>query len=277
MYSYVSSLDQNFEYQNFSEAGLDEMNVDLVWLLDPKEKLISSFENDTDDARYHHPGQRRGDGGDQPPHAAGAHRARPGRHVAPGADQWCDARDRRTHHPAQRSQWPGGRHAGIRAPHRRAGNRQHRRRHTAQCALRACSTTARWPTTGGTARGARRAPHRATIRTNLIEGQLRLDSIGNQPLAVLYTTLPRSVMQSGQQGVRYLVGPGGVARQHRGRRLACLPRPPQAQRRCGRHQRDSLPRHLRSRRIRHRAVRSHFAPGTRRQPAGAAPGRRLAR
>jgi sensor domain CHASE-containing protein len=55
MYSYVSTLDTNFEYQNFSEAGLDEMNVDLVWLLDPKEKLLSSFENDTDDARYHHP------------------------------------------------------------------------------------------------------------------------------------------------------------------------------------------------------------------------------
>ena len=50
MYSYVSTLDPNFEYQNFSEAGLDEMNVDFVWLLDPKEKLISSFENDTDDA-----------------------------------------------------------------------------------------------------------------------------------------------------------------------------------------------------------------------------------
>src|SRR5688500_15662203 len=55
MYAYVSSLDANFEYQNFSEAGLDEMNVDLVWVLDPKEKLLSSFENDTDDARYNHP------------------------------------------------------------------------------------------------------------------------------------------------------------------------------------------------------------------------------
>jgi len=55
MYSYTKTLDANFEYQNFSEAGLDEMNVDMVWLLDPKEKLISSFENDTDDARYRHP------------------------------------------------------------------------------------------------------------------------------------------------------------------------------------------------------------------------------
>src|SRR5262245_15816357 len=55
MYSYVSSLDPKFEYENFSEAGLDEMNVDMVWLLDPKEKLVSSFENDTDDTRYLHP------------------------------------------------------------------------------------------------------------------------------------------------------------------------------------------------------------------------------
>src|SRR3954468_10277154 len=55
MYSYTSTLDPNFEYQNFSEAGLDEMNVDLVWLLDVHEKLISSFENDTDDAHYSHP------------------------------------------------------------------------------------------------------------------------------------------------------------------------------------------------------------------------------
>ena len=40
----------------------------------------------------------------------------------------------------------------------------------------------------------------------IIEGQLRLDTIDNRPLAVIYTALPRSVMQSGQQGVRYLVG-----------------------------------------------------------------------
>ena len=47
MYSYATSLDSEFERQNFSEPGLDEMNVDLVWLLDPKDKLLSSFENDT--------------------------------------------------------------------------------------------------------------------------------------------------------------------------------------------------------------------------------------
>lgn len=55
MYAYASDLDPKFEYENFSEAGLDEVNVDLVWVLDPKEKLIASFENDTDDARYQHP------------------------------------------------------------------------------------------------------------------------------------------------------------------------------------------------------------------------------
>ena len=36
------------------------MNVDLVWLLDPKEKLLSSFENDSDDARYLHPASASG-------------------------------------------------------------------------------------------------------------------------------------------------------------------------------------------------------------------------
>src|SRR5690349_6292981 len=55
MYAYVSTLDPNFEIQNFGEPGLDELNIDLVWVLDPKEKLLSSFENDTDDAHYNHP------------------------------------------------------------------------------------------------------------------------------------------------------------------------------------------------------------------------------
>src|SRR4051812_18826005 len=57
MYSYVATLDGNFERQNFSEAGLDEMNVDLVWLLDSKERLISSFENDSDHTPLLRPGR----------------------------------------------------------------------------------------------------------------------------------------------------------------------------------------------------------------------------
>src|SRR5690349_9553477 len=52
MYTYASDLNHTFEYENFSEAGLDEVNVDLVWVLDPAGKILSSFENDTDDASY---------------------------------------------------------------------------------------------------------------------------------------------------------------------------------------------------------------------------------
>ena len=55
MYTYATDLNSTFEYENFSEAGLDEVNVDLVWVLDPEGKLLSSFENDTDDARYLRP------------------------------------------------------------------------------------------------------------------------------------------------------------------------------------------------------------------------------
>ena len=86
------------------------------------------------------------------------------------------------------------------------GNRQHRRRHTAQRSVSRCSTIARWPPRKSdllVAPDGRRILRRSD---NMIEGQLRLDTIDNHPLAVLYTTLPRTVMQSGQQGVRYLVG-----------------------------------------------------------------------
>ena len=137
MYSYVSSLDPKFEYENFSEAGLDEMNVDLVWLLDSKEKLISSFENDTDDARYHHPATD----------AVSAEIRRLTPIVRTVLDQEGTLRlvqingvphvIAAQHHPAQRSQRPACGHAGVRTAHRRAGNRQHGRRHAARRALRA--------------------------------------------------------------------------------------------------------------------------------------------
>jgi diguanylate cyclase (GGDEF)-like protein/PAS domain S-box-containing protein len=55
MYAYVSSLDPTFESENFSQPGLDEMNVELVWLLDTNDRLISSFDNDTASDRYAHP------------------------------------------------------------------------------------------------------------------------------------------------------------------------------------------------------------------------------
>ncbi len=55
MYSYVTSLDPEFESDNFSQQGLDEANVELVWLLDPQGQIVSTFQNDTEGDRYDHP------------------------------------------------------------------------------------------------------------------------------------------------------------------------------------------------------------------------------
>ncbi|HPF28374.1 MAG TPA: CHASE4 domain-containing protein, partial [Steroidobacteraceae bacterium] len=55
MYSYVTSLDPEFESDNFSQQGLDEANVELVWLLDPQGRIVSTFQNDTAGDRYDHP------------------------------------------------------------------------------------------------------------------------------------------------------------------------------------------------------------------------------
>ena len=204
MYSYVSSLDPNFEYQNFSEAGLDEMNVDLVWLLDSKEKLISSFENDTDDTRYHHPATDRTTAEinrltplvrtvlDQEgtlrlvqvngvPHVIAAHTILHSDRSGPAAGTLVFARR-------------------IAAPEIASiGADTQLDVHFALLDDRSVAAE----------RGELLAVDdgRRIVRRSdtVIEGQLRLDTIGNKPLAVLYTTLPRSVMQSGQQGVRYLV------------------------------------------------------------------------
>src|SRR3954469_25773101 len=43
MYTYASDLNTTFEYENFSEPNLDEVNVDLVWVLDPMDKVLSTF------------------------------------------------------------------------------------------------------------------------------------------------------------------------------------------------------------------------------------------
>ncbi len=204
MYSYVSSLDPNFEYQNFSEAGLDEMNVDLVWLLDSKEKLISSFENDTDDTRYHHPATDRITAEinrltplvrtvlDQEgtlrlvqvngvPHVIAAHTILHSDRSGPAAGTLVFAR--RIAAPEIASIGADTQldvHFALLDDRSVAGERD---------ALLAADD-------------GRRIVRRSDT---VIEGQLRLDTIGNKPLAVLYTTLPRSVTQSGQQGVRYLV------------------------------------------------------------------------
>jgi len=205
MYSYVSTLDSNFEYQNFSEAGLDEMNVDLVWLLDPKEKLLSSFENDTDDARYRHPASAAIENEinrltpivrtvlDQEgtlrlvqingvPHVIAAHTVLRSDRSGPAGGTLVFARR-------------------IAAPEIASiGADTQLNVHFAMLDDRA--VVAEKPELL-IASDARRIIRRSDTT---IEGQLRLDTIDNHPLAVIYTTLPRSVMQSGRQGVRYLVG-----------------------------------------------------------------------
>lgn len=55
MYNYVTALDPTFEGDNFSQQGLDEANVELVWLLNPRGEIVSSFQNDTAAERYDHP------------------------------------------------------------------------------------------------------------------------------------------------------------------------------------------------------------------------------
>jgi diguanylate cyclase (GGDEF)-like protein/PAS domain S-box-containing protein len=205
MYSYVSTLDPNFEYQNFSEAGLDEMNVDLVWLLDPKEKLLSSFENDTDDTRYLHPasdpviaeitrltpivrtvldqeGTLRLVAINGIPHVLAAHTVLRSDRSGPAGGTLVFARK-------------------IAAPEIASiGADTQLNVHFALLDDR--SVAAEKPDLL-TASDGRRIIRRSD---NVIEGQLRLDAIDNHPLAVIYSTMPRSVMQSGQQGVRYLVG-----------------------------------------------------------------------
>ena len=205
MYSYLSTLDPKFEYENFSEAGLDEMNVDLVWVLDPKEKLLSSFENDTDEARYLHPasagviseinrvtpqirtvldqeGTLRLIQINGVPHVIAAQTVLHSDRSGPAAGTLVFARR-------------------IGAPEI-AGIGADTQLDVKFAMLDDRSIAAEKNALIEAADGRRIVRRSDTV----IEGQLRLDRIDNRPLAVLYTVLPRSVMQSGQQGVNYLVG-----------------------------------------------------------------------
>lgn len=205
MYSYTKSLDSEFERQNFSEAGLDEMNVDLVWLLDSKEKLISSFENDTDDARYRHPasdsvvseinrltpivrsvldqeGTLRLVQINGVLHVIASHTLLHSDRSGPAAGTLVFARR-------------------IAAPEIASiGADTQLNVHFAMLDDRAVAAE---KSEILLASDGRRIVRRSD---NQIEGQLRLETIDNHPIAVLTTSLPRSVMQSGQQGVRYLAG-----------------------------------------------------------------------
>ena len=205
MYSYVSTLDHNFEYQNFSEAGLDEMNVDLVWLLDPKERLLSSFENDTDDTRYRHPaseaivaeinrltpivrtvldqeGTLRLVQINGVPHVIAALTVLHSDRSGPAAATLVFARR-------------------IAAPEIASiGADTQLNVHFALLDDRSVAADKSALLIADDGRSIVR------LSDSTIEGQLRLDTIDDHPLAVMYTALPRSVMQSGQQGVHYLVG-----------------------------------------------------------------------
>ncbi|HET7811565.1 MAG TPA: EAL domain-containing protein [Steroidobacteraceae bacterium] len=205
MYSYVSSLDPKFEYENFSEAGLDEMNVDLVWLLDPNDKLLSSFENDTDDAHYSHP--------------ASAPLIRELERITPLVRSVVDQEGTlrmvlikgvphviaaQTVLHSDRS----GPAAGTLVFARRIGPPEVASI-GADSQLNVHFELLEDPSVAAEkqplilAQDGRRIVRRSDTA---IEGQLRIDSIDNRPLAVMYTLLPRSVVQSGQQGVRYLIG-----------------------------------------------------------------------
>ena len=205
MYSYTSTLDPTFESENFSETGLDELNVDLVWILDSKEKLISSFENDTDDARYKHPasspvvaeingitplvrsvldqeGTLRIVQINGALHVIAAHTILHTDRSGPAAGILVFARK-------------------IAAPEIASVGADSQL--DVQFATIDDRAVAAERDELLVAQDGRRIVRRSDTQ---IEGQLRLDTIDNKPLAVLYTMLPRTVMQSGAQGVRYLVG-----------------------------------------------------------------------
>jgi diguanylate cyclase (GGDEF)-like protein/PAS domain S-box-containing protein len=205
MYAYTSTLDPNFERQNFSEAGLDEMNVDLVWLLDPKNKLLSSFENDTDDAHYVFPASH--------PIVAEINRLTPIarsvldqegtlRLVTISGAPYVIASHTVLH--TDRSGPPAGMLVFAR---RIAAPEIASMGADTQLNVRFAMLDDRSVADEKAALLAAPDGRRIVRRSDTaIDGELRLDSIDGHPLAVLTTTLPRTVMQSGVQGVHYLVG-----------------------------------------------------------------------
>jgi diguanylate cyclase (GGDEF)-like protein/PAS domain S-box-containing protein len=205
MYTYASDLNPTFEYENFSEAGLDEVNVDLVWVLDPKEKVLSTFENDTDEDRYLHPAS--------PSVVTEINRLTP--LVRAVLDQegtlrlalingvpYVIAANTVLH--TDRS----GPSNGTLVFARRIGPPEIASM-SADTQLDVHFTFLADKAIAAEREDILSAPDgRRIVRRSetTIEGQLRLDTINNQPVAALTTKLARSVMQSGQQGVNYLVG-----------------------------------------------------------------------
>ena len=107
MYSYVSTLDE-IRVPEFLR-GRPRRNERRPRLAARPERKTPFLVRERHRRRaLHASGERRGGRGDQSRLAHRAHRARPGRHAATGADQRRPARHRRAHRPTQRSQRPGG-------------------------------------------------------------------------------------------------------------------------------------------------------------------------
>ncbi len=205
MYAYASDLNETFEYENFSEAGLDEINVDLVWVLDPSGKLLSSFENDTDDALYKHPAS--------PAIVIELNRLTP--LINSVVDQEGTLRLVQVNGVPHLVAASTVLHTDRSGPTngtlvfaRRIGPPE-----IASIGADAQLDVRYIPIDDRSLAAERQeildsADGRRYVRRSdtTIEGQLRLDTVANRPVAVLSTTQPRTVMQSGQQGVRYLVG-----------------------------------------------------------------------
>ncbi len=206
MYSYVSSLDSTFETENFSQPGLDEMNVELVWVLDANDRLISSFDNDTDGARYQHPARnhitqeinaltpliksiRDQEGGLRlaliagAPHVIAAH----------------------TILHSDRSGPPGGTLVFARAM---GSPELEQVRIDAQSDAQFVLTDSPLGIQRLQAEPDLRSAEARAIRANTAEqlaGHLRLDGIDGKPVALLSTTFSRDVMQGGLRSANYLV------------------------------------------------------------------------
>ena len=205
MYTYASDLNHTFEYENFSEAGLDEVNVDLVWVLDPKEKLLSSFENDTDDASYKTPAS--------PPTIAEIERLTPT--VRTILDQEGTLRLVQIHgvpyviaaNTVLHTDRSGPANGTLVFARRIAAPEIASIGADTQLEVKYVSLDDRSVAAEReeilVANDGRRFIRRSDSN---IEGQLRLDTVDGHPFALLSTLQPRNVMQSGQQGVRYLVG-----------------------------------------------------------------------
>jgi diguanylate cyclase (GGDEF)-like protein/PAS domain S-box-containing protein len=206
MYRYVSSLDPTFESENFSQPGLDEMNVELVWVLDPKDQLISSFDNDTDSERYQHP--------------ARGHMAREMTALTPliksirdqegglrlaliaGAPYVIAAH---TILHSDRSGPPGGTLVFARAMATAEMEQVRTDAQTqAQFILANSPIGAERMATEADLRSATGRAIRATNPQQLT-GHLRLDGIDGSLVAILTTYFDRHVMQSGLRGANYLV------------------------------------------------------------------------